>query len=208
MAFSMIEKLLEQANSSTSGDTSMNVSKRIFLEVPESIAFFNETKSNMTDIDEWNKNSSATEYELFDENGAVVSGRAIGIGSFIRIGLYGGGKYDWVNVIAITEDELEFVITVQPSHDPTKTPQDHSSISHFFGAEARNNFCVQLNDKTVAFYIIGLHEKQNTEFTDGLIESARNTAIANVGYYTGLQKAVWKQFASNFMKKDEAKDDN
>jgi hypothetical protein len=40
-----------------------------------------------------------------------------------------------------------------------------------------------------------------------LIESARNAAIANVGYYTGLQKGVWKQFASNFVATEEEKND-
>lgn len=199
-----IESLLKAANSSTEGDTSVNVSKRVFLDEDECKAFFAATKARMVDINEWNKNSSATEYELFDETGSVVN-QPISVGHFIRIGLHGGGKYDWVHVVSIPVEEDEFIINVRTSHDPTQKPPDPNLISHFFGPEARNNFCLQRNGKTVAFYIIGLNEKQNTKFADSLIESARNAAIANIGYYSGLQKTVWKQFASNFMKTDEEK---
>ena len=200
-----IENLLKAANSSDEGDTSVNVSKRVFLDETECDHFFAATKSEMVDIDEWNRNSSATSYALFDETASVVERTPISVGHFIRIGLYGGGKYDWVRVISIVDEDDEFIITVQPSEDPTKRPRDRNSISHFFGPEARNNFCLQRNEKTVAFYIIGLNEKQNVAFTDGLIESARNAAVANVGYYSGLQKAVWKQFASNFIATEKEK---
>jgi hypothetical protein len=206
MASGTIEKLLERANSSTEGDTSVNLSKRSFLNEAECRGFYEATKSKLLDIDEWNKNSSATEYELFDETGSAVETRPISPGLFIRIGLYGSGKYDWVRVISITDEANEFILKVKPAHDPTDRTSDPDSTSHFFGPEAENNFCVQLNDKTVAFYVIGINEKQNTRFTDGLIESARNVAVANIGYYSGLQKTVWKQFASNFLKTDEEKE--
>lgn len=205
MRQSTIESLLKAANSSTEGDTSVNVAKRIFLDDLECGAFFEETKSKLLDIDEWNKNSSATGYTLFNEFGDEIESEAIAVTRLIRIGLYGSGKYDWVRVISILDEPGEFVLQVKPSHDPTHKPLDTSSISHFFGPEAANNFCVKRAEKTVAFYVIGLNERQNTGFTDGLIESARNAAVANVGYYTGLQKAVWKQFCKNFVATDEEK---
>ena len=204
---SKIEKLLEAANSSDDGDTSVNIAKRIFVDQTECLTFFEQTRSNLIDIDEWNRNSSATGYKLFDEEGHDIDSAPIAVGRFIRIGLYGSGKYDWVRVIAMFDDPDEFILKVKPSHDPTHDPIDTSSISHFFGPEAENNFCVQRNEKTVAFYVIGLNEKQNTKFTDSLIESARNAAVANIGYYSGLQKTVWKQFASNFLGTEEEKND-
>ena len=202
---SKIENLVEAANSSDDGDTSVNIAKRIFVDQTECITFFEQTRSDLLDIAKWNRNSSATTYKLFDEAGRDIDSSPIAVGRFIRIGLYGAGKYDWVRVIAIFDEPDEFVLKVTPSYDPTQDPIDTSSISHFFGPEAENNFCVQRNGKTVAFYVIGLREKQNTKFTDSLIESARNAAIANVGYYSGLQKAVWKQFASNFLATEEEK---
>ncbi|PYT00434.1 MAG: hypothetical protein DMF63_07655 [Acidobacteria bacterium] len=201
-----IEQLIEAANASPDGDTSFNVAKRIFDDVEKCDAFFDETCANLLNIDEWNRNSSATNYKLFDDTGAAAGTSKIVAGRFIRIGLYGSGKYDWVRVVEIADEKDEFVLKVKPSHDPTQDPIDPRSISHFFGPEAENNFCVQRNGKTVAFYVIGLNEKQNTKFTDGLIEAARNAAVANVGYYTGLQKAVWKEFASNFVATEEEKD--
>jgi hypothetical protein len=159
----------------------------------------------MLQIAEWNENSSPTEYGLFDESGSDVRSEPISVGKFIRIGLYGGGKYDWVRVVEILDEPDELVISVKPIFDPTERPQDRSSISHFFGPEGENNFCLQRHEKTVSFHVIGLNEKQNTGFTDGLIESARNAAIANVGYYSGLQDKVWKEFCSNFLRTNKEK---
>ena len=200
-----IEELIEAANSSTEGDTSLNVAKRIFGDAGKCDAFFAKTCSDLVTITEWNRNSSATNYKLFDEAGTDIDSSPIAVGRFIRIGLYGSGKYDWVRVVEIFDELNEFVLKVKPSHDPTQDPVDPTLISHFFGPEAENNFCVQRNGKTVAFYVIGLSEKQNSKFTDSLIESARNVAVANVGYYSGLQKSVWKQFASNFVATEEEK---
>ena len=202
-----IETLLEAANSSTEGDTSVNTAKRQFIEQAESESFFKRTCAKLLDIAQWNRNSSPTSYKLFNESGAEIGSQPIEVGGFIRIALYGSGKYDWVRVVEIFDRPNEFIVKVKPSYDPTEDPADQSSTSHFFVPQAENNFCVQLNDKTVAFYVIGINEKQNTKFTDGLIESARNSAVANIGYYTGLQKSVWKEFASNFLATEEEKND-
>jgi hypothetical protein len=203
MGNNRIEKLLQAANSSSEGDTSINSAKRTFLSEDDAAEYFRSVGAKLFRIEEWQKSSSPTTYDLFDQSGQAVTG-PIETGMFIRIGLYGAGKYDWVRVDEIVRDPSEIVLRVKPSHDPTD-PDRADSISHFFRPEAENNFCVQLDEKTVAFYVIGINEKQNTEFTDGLIESARNVAVANVGYYSGLQKAVWKEFAINFLRTDEEK---
>lgn len=69
MPGSTIERLLETANSSTDGDTSVNVAKRQFLDENECIAFFDATRANLSLIDEWKKNSSVTDYAVFSEAG-------------------------------------------------------------------------------------------------------------------------------------------
>lgn len=206
MASPIIEGLLEKANSSTEGDTSVNGAKRAFLDETECAASFETTKSRLKDVEEWSNNSSPSEYDLFDASGSRSNGQPISVGQFIRIGLYGSGKYDWVRVVSVTDEPAEFIITVKPSYDPTEKPPKMDLTSHFFAPDATNNFCVQREGKTVAFYVIGLNEHQNTEFTDSLIESARNAAVANVGYYSGLQKSVWKEFCSNFLKSGEEKE--
>ena len=205
MQTSIVERLIEAANSSTEGDTSLNLAKRVFLEQAACDEFFESTKPKLLDINEWNKNSSPTKYSLFDEAGGEVPSQPISVGMFIRINLYGSGKYDWVRVLSIKDERDEMVLTVRPTYDPTQDPPDTASTSHFFWPEATNNFCLQRDGKTVAFYVIGLNERQNTKFTDGLIESARNAAVANIGYYSGLQKSVWKEFCANFLSTDEEK---
>ena len=205
MHTSTIEELIKLANSSSEGDTSLNFAKRTFLEQVECDRFFEITRSKLFDINEWNKNSSPTKYALFDPSGRQIDTEPVSVGMFIRISLYGSGKYDWVRVVSIKDEADEAIVTVKPTFDPTKEPQETDSISHFFGPEATNNFCLQRDGKTVAFYVIGLNERQNTKFTDGLIESARNSAVANIGYYSGMQKTVWKEFCSNFLSTDEEK---
>ncbi|MEO8574481.1 MAG: hypothetical protein ABI481_10965 [Pyrinomonadaceae bacterium] len=205
MPNSTIEGLIMAANSSPEGDSSLNLAKRVFLEQAQCDDFFENRRSNLLDINEWNKSSSASMYALIDESGRQSDNESISVGIFIRISLYGSGKYDWVRVTSIEDGPDELVVIVKPSYDPTHDPRDTVSISHFFGPEATNSFCLQRDGKTVAFYVIGLDEHQNTKFTDGLIESARNAAVANIGYYSGLQKSVWKEFCSNFLSMDEEK---
>ena len=206
MGKSRIEALLEAANSSTGDDTSVNAAKRSFVSTADAEEFFRAVRDSLFRISEWRKNSNATSYELFEASGARSISDEIQPGKFIRIELPGSGKYDWVRVTDVVDETGEVVLRVKPSPDPTE-PGRSDSISHFFAAEAENNFCVQLNDKTVAFYVIGLNEKQNTRATDSFVESARNAAIANFGYYSGLQKAVWKDFATNFLRSDQEKAD-
>jgi hypothetical protein len=47
-------------------------------------------------------------------------------------------------------------------------------------------------------YVIGLNERLNSGHTSGMIETVRNTAVANIGYYLGIQKAEWKKFCESF----------
>lgn len=203
MMKSKIETLLEAAKSSSDNDTSINLAKKVFANDDDCRAFFAYARRRLFNIDEWKKNSTATDYDLFNESGEQVNTEPIEVGKFIRIALYGAGKYDWVRVSAIHDEPDEVVMTVKPTYDPTKQPADQTSISHFFHPDAENNFCLQQHDKMIAFYVIGLSEKQNTKFTDGLIETARNAAVANIGYYSGLQKAVWKEFCLNFLRTEE-----
>jgi hypothetical protein len=204
MGKSRIEALLEAANSATGNDTSVNGAKRTFVSDGDAQEFFHRVRDRLFRISEWRKNSNATSYDLFDPSGESSQSDAIEVGKLIRIELPASGKYDWVRVDAVNDEKDEVVLRVKPSPDPTD-PERSDSTSHFFGPEAENNFCIQLDDKTIAFYVIGLNERQNTRSTDGLVESARNAAVANVGYYSGLQKAVWKDFATNFLKTAEEK---
>lgn len=45
--------------------------------------------------------SSAANYELFDETGAVCTDKTLSVGKFIRFSLPAAGKYDWVKIIGI-----------------------------------------------------------------------------------------------------------
>jgi hypothetical protein len=200
-----IEQLLQIANSTNEPVTSVNSARRSFPNEAESSAMFDIVRRNLLDINEWSINSSASAYALFDRSGVDVSGRRIGEGDFIRINIYGSGKFDWVEVLRIYDATDESVVTVKPTYDPTADPVDTESISHFFHSEARNNFCVQLDGSVVSFYVIGLNERQNVSETDGVVETVRNAAAANLSYFLGIQKGVWAEFCNNFLRTDDEK---
>ena len=87
MGTSTIEQLLEAANSSSEPDTSVNLAKRQFLDETEAAEFFQATRSRLKSVDAWRKRSSATSYDLFDQDGNNIDDRPISIGTFIRIHL-------------------------------------------------------------------------------------------------------------------------
>ena len=193
-----IQNLLQTA-SQQPNTSSVSSAKRIFTTEEQGRKVFLQVKEKLLDINEWNKNSGITSFEIFDENGNVRADKTIREGGFERISLKGSGKYDWVRVIDIYDGEDVFVITVKPTYDPTEKNSDEKTISHFFTDEATNNFCLQRDEKSVALYVIGLNEKQNVSETDNMVESVRNAAVANVGSYLGIQKGEWTTFCKNFL---------
>jgi hypothetical protein len=196
------DQLLEATESLPKDEYSVNSASREFGTEDEAKSYFLGLKQRARDLEEWSKSSGLSSYAQFDESGKKLSSEIIEQDRFLRITLAGAGKSDWVRVKRIYEGEDEVVITVKPTFDPTEFPQKTGEISHFFGAVARNNFCFLRNGKAVSVYVIGLNEKPNTDHTAGLIESARNAAVANLGYYLGIQKAEWKRFCESFLKDD------
>jgi hypothetical protein len=195
-----IEQLLKLANSADEPVTSVNSARRTFLDEGASRDFFSDVCRRLIDIDEWSEDSSASAYRLFDDSGTDVSEKPVEEGDFIRINIYGSGKFDWVRVLRIYKAADEMVITVQPTYDPTSEPVEPEKISHFFHSGARNNFCVQLEGTVVNFYVIGLNERQNVSESGGILETARNAAAANVSYFLGIQKSVWIEFSKNMLR--------
>jgi hypothetical protein len=192
------EELLRAANSSPENNTSLNSAKRTFGNESESAAFFGKASEKLRDVEVWNECGTSSEFASFTDDGHPA-GNTIEENGFIRIYLKASGKYDWVRVISIRHEDDEAVITVKPSYDPTQDPPDRSVISHFFSDEATNNFCLIREGSSVSFYIVGIEERQNLEKTDGVAETIRNAAAANLGYYLGVQKAEWKMFCSRFL---------
>jgi hypothetical protein len=193
-----IKELIEEARASEN-DSSIIYDERLFETEQECSRFFEVVKNRMFDIRQWDRRSTPSAYALFDENGTQIDDQPLDVGRFIRISIYGSGKPDWVRVINIHQVPNEIVITVQPTFDPTEKPQNEAVISHFFLPVARNNFGVKREIRTLTFFVIGLNEKQNTQFTDGLLETIRNVAAANLGSYLGMQKGYWQEICTNML---------
>jgi hypothetical protein len=197
------EEILREAGSLPSDECSVNNAERSFDDANDARHYYDGLRRRFTDIEQWNRNSTGADYELFERDGNKAAGGRIRPGLFIKITLHGSGKSDWVLVDNLVISPNELVITVKPTFDPTETPQQQDQVSHFFAAAARNNFCALCDGQKVRVFVIGLHETQNTDQTSGIIETIRNVAVANFGSYLGIQTAVWKAFCERFLS-DEA----
>lgn len=199
---SRTNELLREAEALSANGSSISRAERKFDGPDEAAAYFEGLKARLGDLTNWNLNSGLSTYELFDENGKPSADTLLKRGRFVRIKLRATGKSDWVRIEEILESTDEMVVTVRPTFDPTGDPPDRSSVAHFFSAKATNNFCVRTDDRFVRMYVIGLNENTNTDDAEGMVEAARNAAIANLGYYLGIQKAEWTKFCESFLSDD------
>lgn len=191
------QRLLEQAKASEDQNSSISGAKRDFESARAAADFFSYLKGKLLDLEAWNAQSGLSSYTHFDKNGNEVKNEPLREEDFIRILVKGTGKYDWVRVRQIYRAANEIVLTVKPAFDPTD--EDKTSTSHFFSSEATNNFCLLKNETTIEFYVVGLNEKTNVGEADGVIETARNAAVANLGFYLGIQKSEWTTFCQKFL---------
>jgi len=194
----LLERAERQNDSSTPEDSSVADATRVFSSVEAAEKAFSHFHKKLLHIEQWNADSEISSFELFDKSGDAQSEKIARRGDFIKVTLPGSGKDDWVKIVEIYESPDEIVLIVQPSHDPTNV-ENAKTTSHFFTADSSNNFCLQKENSTINFYVIGLNEKTNTTETGGVLETVRNYATANLGCFLGVRKAQWKTFCDNFL---------
>lgn len=187
-----------QNDSSTPEDSSITGAARFFSSDAAAEQAFSRFHKKLLNVRGWNADSEISSFELFDENGDAAGEKAAVVGDFVRVVLPGSGKADWIKVVEIYESSDETILTVQPSHDPGNAAEA-ATTSHFFHSDSTNNFCLQKERSTINFHVIGLNEKANTTETGSILETVRNYATANFGYFLGIQKTQWKTFCSNFL---------
>ncbi len=199
---SKIESLLQaaavQTDSSSDEMSSTASASRAFPTRNEAEKKFQLLKEKLFRVEFWNSASEFSSFAHFDENGTAQPQKSVAVGNFIRMSLPGAGKFDWVKITEIYDAPDEIILTVQPSFDPTDKGEK-TNTSHFFAHTSTNNFCLQRQDKKLNFYVIGLDEKTNIDETGNLLETIRNVAASNIGYYFGIQKAQWQTFCENFL---------
>jgi len=199
-----IQNLLKLAAASEDGKSSVTCAKRDFKSNEEIGKAFDSFRRKLYDINRWETESGASAFQLFDESGEPQDTPKAQKGNFVRITLPGSGKDDWVKIIDIHDAADEVVITVQPTYNPTEKEPEKDVTSHFFTSDSTNNFCLQTDDKQLAIYVIGLHEKPNVSEADGVLEKLRNVAAASFGWL-GFQKIEWKTFCENFLEIEDKK---
>lgn len=197
----LLEKAARQNETETPEASSVASASRVCPEESKAEELFLRFGQKLFRINRWNSDSAISSFELFDERGDSQREKRAALGDFIKITLPGSGKSDWVKIVEIDEMPTEIILSVRPSYDPTDKTRG-KTVSHFFAEAATNNFCLQRTNKKLNFYVIGLNEKTNTDETEGVIETARNLATANLGRYLGIQKTQWKIFCENFLENE------
>lgn len=192
------EILLARAKVETEEKTSVSSAERRFATEAEAKENFALLSEKLLLVEKWNFSSGISTFTLFDRGGEKKNAQAQ-TGDFIRIKMPMTGKEDWVKITEIDTDFDELIITVQPTYDPTAEPDARETTSHFFTADSSNNFCLRLRQNVIEMYVIGLNEATNTKETNGVLESVRNLATANLGHYLGVQKAEWTTFCRKFL---------
>lgn len=192
-----IDELMEQARRDED-HSSFCAAEKTFASEAEAVKVFSALREKLFDINEWNVHSLASSFKLFDENGQPCENRKLAVGAFLQISLKGTMKYDWVRIVDIRDAAEEFIVTVQPTFDPTGEADERNRTSHFFTSESTNNFCVVRRGSSVWLYVVGLREKMNVSDTEGVLEAARNAAV-NLGSYLGFQHGEWEKFCHHFL---------
>lgn len=211
----LLDEAARQADAQAAETSSVAAAARRFPSELEAEKAFSRLYKKLFRIEEWNGESGFSSFELFDKNGNSLPARVAGDGDFIKITMPGSGKSDWVRIVEIHITGNEVILTVQPSRDPTeKEAQEEETeetakknvkkiTSHFFTGDSTNNFCLQIKNAQIFFYVIGLNERTNTGETGGVLETVRNLATANIGSFLGIQKAQWQTFCENFLTIEE-----
>ncbi len=200
----LLEEAAEQNDSPTADDSSIAKATRVFPTAPQAEKTFSFLRERLFHIEQWNVFSEISSFELFDESGRAEPKKIAAVGDFIKVTLPASGKDDWVKVTEIDDAPDEVVLTVQPSRDPTDEANEQTT-SHFFTGDSTNNFCLQRTGARINFYVIGLREKTNTAKTNGIFETVRNYATANLGCLLGIQKTQWETFCKNFLEGEKVK---
>ena len=196
------ENLLKQASETNAVDSSTTNSTKVFQTETEAEACFLKLREKLFHIELWNDKSEISSFALYNADGVAEPQKTAAVGDFIKTTLPGTGKDDWVKIIEISDAPDEIVLTIQPSGDPTNKTGD-ATVSHFFVGDSTNNFCLQKVGAKVNFHVIGLNERSNTTDTGGIVETVRNFATANIGYFFGIQKTQWQTFCDNFIESGE-----
>jgi len=200
----LLNQAAQQSKQNSSAGSSVACANRAFIHNSEAENIFARLKQKLLRINEWNEKSALTSFQLFDSGGVARQEKMATVNDFIRLDLHGSGKYDWVKIIAVDDATDETVLTIKPSFNPTEKQTETSVTSHFFTSDSTNNFCLRRRENTIDFCVIGLNEQTNFADTKNFIETARNFATSNTGYYLGIQKAEWKTFCENFLETGES----
>jgi hypothetical protein len=192
--------------------TSSAATSHTYASEADARAAFATKAKTFADVGNWTALSGRenAKFDLFDESGKAVHGRAAAVRDFVRVQLPGQKQFDWVRVEDVSIGADRVGICVRPTFDPTKSPRTPDVVAHFFTRETTNNFFLERSGTTLTARVEGRQESANVaEHSGGIANAVRNRAACEgawgirrtiPGTHTevnGLQQHQWNRFTEN-----------
>jgi hypothetical protein len=177
--------------------------------VEEAKGLFEQAKSRLLDVNNWEKlcGAASAEFNLTNATGQQVEGPPQ-TGFHFKINVPGPGSrtgdgFDWVRVEAIEEGtdvqrDREFIMMrVRPSSNPKTSDTD---VAHFFSDKATSTFLVMREKHIVTAAVLGRNEVANTTDNTSLLDKLRN-AVVGISAALGMSNPQWKSLVNGLLGK-------
>ncbi|WP_345026368.1 hypothetical protein [Ravibacter arvi] len=173
-------------------------STKTFADTDAANMAYLKARERLLNVNEWGAytNEALADFQLVDENGEKVSGKAAK-GLRIRIdipgpGTFEGEGFDWALIEEMEEDareDLEYVaFRVRPAANPEKKK---SEVAHFYNPQSTSTMVVYRDDLSVTCAIYDRNLSANTEHTTNLADKMRNAVVGNLAA-SGLSGVQWQ----------------
>ncbi|WP_416442357.1 hypothetical protein ACH3O9_16940 [Leeuwenhoekiella sp. A16] len=124
------------------------------------------------------------------------------VDDYVRIDFPGPFPENWVKITDFNQLEALVEFTVKPSQDPTATDVDKEKTAHFFKDISSSTFRIEIKNKTLYAYQIGLNEMINNKGEEAGDRKMINTLLAETGR-VGFQQFQWKLLTDYLVHKIE-----
>ena len=124
------------------------------------------------------------------------------INDYIKIEFPGPFPENWVKITDFNQRDSVIDFTVKPAQDPTKSGKTDQKTDHFFKDISSSTFRIEIRNKTLYAYQIGLNETINNKGKEAGDRKLVNTVLAETGR-AGFQQFQWKLLTDYLVHKIE-----
>jgi hypothetical protein len=204
----MLKKIVEKAKEEVrilKGEETVDklfTSENDYPDIETARQAFARSKEKLFDVDAWSELPGiSSTFQLHDKLGTRKEGAKPEVGDYIWIDLPGPLPKNWVQVVSLSETEMQAGFTVSPSENPQEraTPGE-AETKHFFTQDATSTFVVELQGTRLVAKEIGKDEVINNQGEEAGSRKVINTLIAEGGW-AFFQRVQWQKLTDYLVHK-------